>query len=220
MSSHRPAGFLVTSTSNIVLLRQPRQARSRELVEKICSATVAIARESGVLAVNTNDIAQRAGVDISSLYRFFPNKAAILQYIVSQWLDQVRSIWDRYESDPQLLQLDWERYFCRLSSDWQSVDTQDYYHALQDAWSIYPELASMDVQHRENYIAFFVRQMKRFGATGARKEWIDLAMYLYIVEDEIHSKSANNAFSTLRAGRSLFLESMLYHLGKIMPANK
>ena len=209
----------MTSTSYILLLRQPRQARSRELVEKICSATVSIAQESGVLALNTNDIAERAGVDISSLYRFFPNKAAILQYIVSQWLDQVRSIWDRYESDPELLQLDWEQYFCRISSDWQNVETQDYYQALQDAWSVYPDLAAMDVQHRENYIAFFVRQMKRFGARGTKKEWMDLAIYLYIVEDEVHSRSANNTFSTLQAGRSLFLETMLYHLGKFMPTN-
>jgi hypothetical protein len=78
----------------------------------------------------------------------------------------------------------------------------------------------MDVQHRENYIAFFVRQMKRFGARGTKKEWIDLAIYLYIVEDEVQSRPANNAFSTLQAGRSLFLESMLYHLGKFMPTNK
>jgi AcrR family transcriptional regulator len=211
---------MVTSAGNVVLLRQPRQARSRELVEKVCIATVSLAEESGVVSLNTNAIAERAGVDISSLYRFFPNKAVIIQYIVSEWLEQVRSVWDRYESDPALLKLTWEEYFCRLSSDWQNVETQDYYHALQDAWSIYPELGAMDAQHRENYVAFFIRQMKRFGARGTKEDWKDLAMYLYIVEDEVHSKSAKDIFSTLQAGRSLFLESMLHHLGKLMPTRK
>lgn len=53
--------------SNSKYWQQPKQARSRDLVDKICGAAVALAQESGVLALNTNSIANRAGVDISSL---------------------------------------------------------------------------------------------------------------------------------------------------------
>lgn len=208
---------LMNSPSNIGLLRLPKQARSRLVVEKICLAALSISEENGVDALNTNSIAERAGVDISSLYRFFPNKMAILQYIASNWLAQIRSVWERYETEPELLQLQWEEYFCRISADWQSAHTQDYYSSLRKAWLIYPELEEMDVEHRENYIAFFLRQMKRFGARGTKKEWRDLAVYLYLVEDEIHTHATNNIFSTLGAGRDLFVDSMLFHLREIMP---
>ncbi|MDG1387567.1 MAG: hypothetical protein P8L70_05535 [Halioglobus sp.] len=57
----------MTSIDNIGILQQPKQARSRDLVDKICGAAVALAQESGVLALNTNSIASGAGVDISSL---------------------------------------------------------------------------------------------------------------------------------------------------------
>jgi len=41
----------------------------------------------------------------------------------------------------------------------------------------------MDAQHRGSYIAFFLRQMKRFDARATKKEWRDFAIYLYVVED-------------------------------------
>lgn len=72
--------------------RRPRQSRSRELVRAIREAGLAILREQGAAALTTNAIAERAGVGIASLYRYYPDKQAILADIFDE---QVQSI-DRF----------------------------------------------------------------------------------------------------------------------------
>ena len=199
------------------LRRVPQQERSKEAVEKICRATLEIIRKEGLRALNTNRIAHVAGVDVSSVYRFFPDKVAILHFIVERWLGDVRAVWDRFETEPELLELPWREYFPSLSREWQIRGTAEKYAALAGLWESYPELRALDVQHREYFIGFFVRQMKRFGARGTKQQWRDLAVFLYVTEDEVHMLAAAGAFSSLKAGRELFLDTMLALLGQQLP---
>ena len=59
--------------------KQPRQARSRELVERVLAASARVFADDGYAAATTNKIAEQAGVSVGSLYQFFPHKAALLQ---------------------------------------------------------------------------------------------------------------------------------------------
>ena len=59
----------------------PSSRRGRKTFERIFEATTALAAELGFEGVNTNLIASRAGVNIASLYRYFPNKQAIFAAI-------------------------------------------------------------------------------------------------------------------------------------------
>lgn len=56
----------------------PTQKRAKELVEKILETTAKLLDEVGVDAITTNLIAERAGIRIASLYRYYPNKFAIM----------------------------------------------------------------------------------------------------------------------------------------------
>ncbi|WKV52140.1 MULTISPECIES: TetR/AcrR family transcriptional regulator [Dickeya] len=58
--------------------KMPVQARSRATVDAIIQASAYILNEHGWESLTTNAIAERAGVNISSLYQFFPNKEAII----------------------------------------------------------------------------------------------------------------------------------------------
>ena len=58
--------------------RTPRQGRARDTVEVIFEATARILLREGRGALNTNYIAERAGISIGTLYGYFPNKVAIL----------------------------------------------------------------------------------------------------------------------------------------------
>jgi AcrR family transcriptional regulator len=60
------------------LKKQPRQARSRALVEAVIDAAAHILVEAGEAGLTTNHIAERAGVSIGSLYQYFPDKTAVL----------------------------------------------------------------------------------------------------------------------------------------------
>ncbi|MEY2883152.1 MAG: hypothetical protein RL490_876 [Pseudomonadota bacterium] len=56
----------------------PVQARSRALVDAILEAAAQILERDGQARFTTNAVAARAGVSVGSLYRYFPNKTAIL----------------------------------------------------------------------------------------------------------------------------------------------
>ena len=58
--------------------RTPRQARAVDTVEVIFEAAAQILLTEGRESLNTNHIAERAGISIGTLYQYFPNKQAIL----------------------------------------------------------------------------------------------------------------------------------------------
>jgi len=58
--------------------KTPRQERSRATVEAILQAATDILLRQGAGRLTTNRIAERAGVNIASLYQYFPGKQAIL----------------------------------------------------------------------------------------------------------------------------------------------
>ncbi|HJP75240.1 MAG TPA: TetR/AcrR family transcriptional regulator [Pseudonocardiaceae bacterium] len=65
--------------------RQPKQARSRELVERILTSAGELFAARGYPNVTTNHIAERAGVSVGSLYQFFSDKEEILAALQDKW---------------------------------------------------------------------------------------------------------------------------------------
>lgn len=60
------------------LLNQPKQARSRETVERILEAAAHLFATQGYDHTTTSDIAQHAGKPIGSIYTYFKDKQQIL----------------------------------------------------------------------------------------------------------------------------------------------
>lgn len=58
--------------------KEPKQARSNDLVTAILDASVQVLEKEGASRFTTARVAERAGVSVGSLYQYFPNKAAIL----------------------------------------------------------------------------------------------------------------------------------------------
>jgi AcrR family transcriptional regulator len=80
----------------ISVLKQPKQARSNELVAAILEAAVQVLEREGAQRFTTARVAEKAGVSVGSLYQYFPNKAAILFRLQSdEWretIDMLRGI--------------------------------------------------------------------------------------------------------------------------------
>ena len=72
--------------------RTPRQQRSRERVEAILNAAKQLIEEKGSAGLKIQDIAARAGVTASSMYQYFPNKAAIIHALAQHYLDKVNEM--------------------------------------------------------------------------------------------------------------------------------
>ena len=79
--------------------RQPLQERSRERVNTILASTAALISELGVQNSNTSDIARRAGISLPSLYRYFPNKAAIIKALAEQHIAKLNDILQSFLQD-------------------------------------------------------------------------------------------------------------------------
>ena len=58
--------------------KPPNQARAKATVNAILDATARILAEDGFEAVNTNRVAELAGVSVGSLYQYFPNKGSLV----------------------------------------------------------------------------------------------------------------------------------------------
>ncbi|WP_040066921.1 TetR family transcriptional regulator [Pseudomonas batumici] len=65
-------------SARITSRKQPKQARSNDLVASILQAAVQVLAKEGMQRFTTTRVAERAGVSVGSVYQYFPNKAAIL----------------------------------------------------------------------------------------------------------------------------------------------
>ena len=71
--------------------REPKQARSREMVERIVAAGQAVLLDKGYDGVTTNHIAAAAGISPGSLYQYFPDKEAILTEVLERYTEGLRA---------------------------------------------------------------------------------------------------------------------------------
>lgn len=69
--------------------RSPSQDRSRARVEAILVAAAELLRESNADALTMSRVATRAGSSLASLYRYFPDRTALLRTLAEQYLDEV-----------------------------------------------------------------------------------------------------------------------------------
>lgn len=64
--------------------KKPKQARARVTVDAILEGAARILVDEGLAKLNTNLVAEVAGVSIGTLYQYFPTKEAILTEIIRQ----------------------------------------------------------------------------------------------------------------------------------------
>ena len=78
---------------DVPMRHRPQQARSQERVDLILDTAAELIAETGYETVTTNAIAERAGISIGSLYRYFPDKDAILRALSVRHLERMREIY-------------------------------------------------------------------------------------------------------------------------------
>lgn len=62
--------------------KKPRQERAERTVDFICEAAIQFLDTREEPDFTTNHIAERAGVSVGTLYRYFPDKGALLRFVV------------------------------------------------------------------------------------------------------------------------------------------
>ena len=68
--------------------RKPKQARAQATVDSILEAAAQVLERTGPDGLNTNRVAERAGVSVGTLYQYFPDKETILLAVARRALDK------------------------------------------------------------------------------------------------------------------------------------
>jgi len=68
--------------------RLPSAGRAAQTVDRILETTAELLDEIGFDAITTNRIAERAQVNVASLYKYFPNKYAVLKALADKLRDE------------------------------------------------------------------------------------------------------------------------------------
>jgi AcrR family transcriptional regulator len=83
--------------------RQPVQQRARDTVDLLLDTAAALLEEVGVEGFNTNVLAARAAVRVRTVYRYFPNKLAVITALAERMAEEWGRWFDGFEAlaDPR-----------------------------------------------------------------------------------------------------------------------
>ena len=85
----------------------PRQQRAHDTVRTILSVSAALIEESGYDGYNTNAVAVRSGFSVAVIYRYFPNKEAILMALWKEvQVDRYRYVLELLRQFPTITDYD------------------------------------------------------------------------------------------------------------------
>ncbi len=82
----------------LVEKNRPQQQRAIKTYEAIITAAGELLCELGLERISTNNIAERAGVTVPALYRYFPNKYAVLNALGSRLMGSLNAVFDEWRS--------------------------------------------------------------------------------------------------------------------------
>ena len=149
--------------------RQPVQERARKTVELILDAAASLLEDEGVEAFNTNVLADRAAVRVRTVYRYFPNKLAVITAVAERlahewdsWFDRFRALADP-SSDWRAL---WAAYVDAFVVGIRKVPGG---LAIRRAMRALPELQAIDRQDNERLARQLAAALARRGVGLPRR---------------------------------------------------
>ena len=127
--------------------RDPHQDRSRDAVERILHAAAELLSEHGVEKLTTRSIAKLAGVNVSTLYQFFPNKHAIVYTLYKNWGTAGKAVFSR--ADRNLAHTDdWRTFFMGFLLDYEDIGFSAKLESrLMQAVGVYAGLRVLEQDH-------------------------------------------------------------------------
>ncbi|MGA0599360.1 TetR/AcrR family transcriptional regulator [Caulobacter sp. KR2-114] len=121
---------------------RPQQARSQATVERVLLVSAELLEEVGVNGFNTNLLARRVGVGVRAIYRYFPNKWAIL-VALAEGFGELERTWvgDLKHPSGADLQASIDR---AIDGYYEGAKRRPGYAALRAAAQASPELRLVD----------------------------------------------------------------------------
>lgn len=194
----------------------PKQERARRTIDLLLNTTAQLLPEVGVDAFNTNLLAKAAGVGPRAIYRYFPNKWAVLRALAEryqafelEWMGDL----SRFARAPN-----WEPLVDQTIDDYfQAAKKEPGFAALRSAGRASPELREFEDESN----ALVARQLAvGLGGLGLRcKDAELLALCRVIIEsvnrvvDTCLSLTEDDSQALLTQLKIMIRQLVRYHLG-------
>ena len=165
--------------------KKPKQARAKQRVAAILAAAERLLIEEDYDQFSTNLVAQKADVNIASLYQYFPNKEALIYAINRKMLDEV------LDSCQRIRQC-WPNIGWRQSLELMQGDfLTDQNHirlvrALNNAIYNSPTLLTMEREHAETIARFHADFLQHYGSPWPRRTLINAGRLIYAMANVIY----------------------------------
>jgi AcrR family transcriptional regulator len=153
--------------------RLPVQGRSRERVNTILKCTIELIKDVGVQGLKTSEIARQAGISLPSLYRYFPNKAAIIKALAEQHIEKLNGLLQNFLTD-----FDLDEGFDHLIDVYaQFYRSEPGYKEIWSGVESMPELQELDLgelyDHAER---LSVKAKSKFHGIDEERVWLICVM--------------------------------------------
>ncbi len=145
------------------------QARARQSITQILDAAAMLLQESGIEEFNTNALAARAGVRVRTIYRYFPNKLAVMTELAERMAEEWNGWFDGFEelADPSTdLRELWARYIETFVRNIRRIPGG---LALRRAMLAIPELQAIDRRDNERLADQLAAALTRRGDQRQRR---------------------------------------------------
>lgn len=140
-------------------------------------------QEQGAASVTTRNIAKISGVNVASIYQYYPNKQAILYALTQERLSLVIDIFERFESE-EMLALPATDYFGML---FEEINQLEWYGRvdieLDKAIEHDSKLSELMQHHTDKVISKLFLLLRHYGCTWPDDRLKLYAKYLYDISN-------------------------------------
>lgn len=162
--------------SSVAIRKPAKQRRSKEKVQRILDTALTLLNDMQADKITTNEIAKAAGVNIATLYQFFPKKEAIFFELYRQWLDQTLTLLEEVDNrfdGHEGLEAYADAVFACLSED-DGINSPAHWQ-LRFVLGNSPELLQLDAEHAQKAFQRIIAAQKKFSRNVTQEEALALA---------------------------------------------
>lgn len=158
---------------------RPTQKRAEDTVALILEATAELLDEVGIHVLNTNKVAERANVKVSTIYRYYPNKLALLAALMERLDAEGMALFEPYVEDLADPARDWREAWSAMVHDYvNSLGNRRGALAIRRSVQALPELQKINRRSNEVLAKAIAAAFRKRGANAPTSQLMKVALLL------------------------------------------
>ncbi|MET0379976.1 MAG: TetR/AcrR family transcriptional regulator [Spongiibacteraceae bacterium] len=160
---------------------QPRKLPSQQRAEKRVAEIIAAYRrllDGDARRITTNSIAQAAGIPVSSLYQYFPNKESIAFAVYRQWAEEALAVLRARKKQAESVE-SWHEYLLESPTGFfNSTVSARIVHQLGPVMDTSPELKAAQREYLAQMATIVVETLRILGSDWPDKPLANIVTLL------------------------------------------